>query len=101
MRQSPILQNSTDIITFNMFTKSNFKKVLRLLGYILLSFLLIYVVVFFFGSKLLSSGDPILYELTAAIFMGIIFWACNEVTSALEERIKILEKRIDDLENKE
>ncbi len=83
-----------------MFTKSNLKSILRLLAWILISFVIIYVIIFFFGHKLLSSGDPILYELTGAIFMGIILWLCNEVTTSLEAKVKALEKRIDDLENK-
>ncbi len=81
-----------------MFTKANLKRILRLLAWILISFLIIYVIVFFFGHKLLSSGDPILYELTGAIFMGIVLWACNEAVTALEARVKALEERIAKLE---
>jgi len=84
-----------------MFTKANLKRFLRLLAWILISFLIIYVIVFFFGHTLLSSGDPILYELTGAIFMGIVLWACNEVVTALEARVKSLEERIAKLEGKE
>lgn len=78
----------------------NRKMALHLLVSIGISFLVIYLFIFFGGWQLFEAGDPILYEIAAAIGIGIVVWLIYEVTVYYDARIKALEKRISELENK-
>ncbi len=80
--------------------KRNRKMVLHLLVSIGISFLVIYLFIFFGGWQLFEAGDPILYEIGAALGIGLIIWLIYEVTVYYDARMKELEKRILELENK-
>lgn len=82
----------------NYMKKQNLKRALHLLICIGASFLLIYLFVFFGGWQLFEAGDPILYEIAAAIGVGFIIWLMYEVSVQCDARIKALEKRISELE---
>ena len=76
------------------------KMLLHWLVSTVISYVVIYIFVFFGGWKLFESGDPILLEIAAAIAMGFIFWVIYEITKGQETKIKELEERIAALENK-
>lgn len=67
----------------------------------ILSFIVIYLVVFFGGWKLFESGNPILIEIGCAIILSIFVFLFSEKTTGFEKRIELLEKRINELENKQ
>ncbi len=79
--------------------KKKAKMLLRWLGAFILCFLTIYLIVFFGGWKLFESGDPILMEIGAALFLSIFFFAINEVLTMHEKKIKDLEEHIKKLED--
>lgn len=67
---------------------------------VLISFVVIYLFVFFGGWKLLESNDPIQLEIVAALALGFIFWIIYEIARGYEARLKELENRIEKLEKK-
>lgn len=67
---------------------------------ILISFIIIYLVVFFGGWRLFEPFDPIMIEIGVASVVGTIIFIVFEVTKALEIKINELEKRVIELENK-
>ncbi len=71
----------------------------HLLISIVLSFLFIYLAVFFGGWKLIESRDPILLEIAVSIIVGFIFWIIFELSKFYEMKLKELEERIRKLEN--
>lgn len=79
---------------------SKLKTILHLIICIVVSFLSIYLSVFFGGWKLIESGDPILLEIAVSIPAGFIVWIIFELSKAYETKIKELESRIKELENK-
>ena len=81
--------------------KDKIKLLLRWAGIFLLCFIVIYVFVFFGGWKLFESGDPILIEVGVAFVLSVFVSISNEVVTGLEKRVKSLEERINELENKE
>lgn len=74
------------------------KMLFHLFASVVISFVLIYLFVFFGGWKLLESGDPILLEIVAAVAMGFIFWVMFEIATSLEAKVAELEQRIAALE---
>ena len=80
--------------------KEKAKMFLRWLVTFVLCFVIIYLVVFLGGWKLLESGDPILTEAGIALILSVFVYAINEVTTKLYGRIKDLEERIKRLEDK-
>ena len=64
----------------------------------LLCFAVIYLIVFIGGWKLFESADPILIEIGAALILSVFVFAFVRVINELENRIKTLEKRLDDME---
>ena len=80
--------------------KDKLKSILRYLGTFALCFIAIYLVVFFGGWKLFESNDPILIELGVALILSIFIFAINEVLIKQDKKIKALEERISELENK-
>lgn len=81
--------------------KDKIKLLIRWAGIFLLCFIVIYVFVFFGGWKLFESGDPILIEVGVAFVLSVFVSIINEVITGLEKRVKSLEERINELENKE
>ncbi len=81
--------------------KDKLKSILRYLGTFILCFIVIYLVVFFGGAKLFESNDPILIELGVALILSIFIFAINEVLTKQDKKIKALEERIIELENKQ
>ena len=77
------------------------KRLLKWAGVFVLCFLVIYLIVFFGGWKLFESGDPILIEIGAALVLSIFLFAFGESIEALEKRVKTLEERLNQFENKE
>lgn len=71
---------------------------------ILVCFVIIFLYVFCGGWELFESGNPIKIELGASIILGSLFFVVintiYELEKQHEEKIKKLEKRIEELENK-
>ena len=78
--------------------KEKFKTMLRWFGWFAVCFLVIYLIVLFFGSKLFGNGDPILMEVGVALILSIFVFAGNEAVTELDKKVKTLEKRIEELE---
>lgn len=81
--------------------KDKIKLFLRWAAMFFLCFILIYLFVFFGGWKLFESGDPILIEVGVAFVLSFFVAIANEVTTGLEKRVKSLEERLNELENKQ
>ena len=79
---------------------NKFKSFLRWAGTFVIFFLVIYLTVFFGGWKLFNSGDPILIEIGVALVLSIFVFVINEIITALDKRVKALEARLNELENK-
>lgn len=71
---------------------------------ILAWFVIIFLYFFCGGWELLESGDPIKIELCISVILGTLFFVIIDIIYELEkqheEKIKKLEKRIAELENK-
>ncbi len=78
--------------------KQKFKTMLRWFGWFVICFLVIYLIVLFFGAKLFENGDPILIEVGVALILSIFVFAGNEAATELEKKVKALEERIEALE---
>ena len=81
--------------------KDKIKLLLRWVGIFLLCLIVIYLFVFFGGWKLFESGDPILIEIGFAFVLSIFVYTINEVVTGLEKKVKALEERLNELENKQ
>ena len=81
--------------------KDKLKLLLKWFGTFLICFIVIYLTVFFGGWKLFNSGDPILIEIGVALVLSIFVFVINEVITALDKRVKVLEERLNELENKQ
>ena len=79
--------------------KNKAKMLLRWLGFFLLCFLTIYLIVFFGGYRFFESGDPILIEIGVAFILSIFLFAIIEVQKLHETKIKALEERVKQLED--
>ena len=76
------------------------KMLLRLIGWFILCFLAIFLIVFFGAHKLFESGDPIQIEIGAAMILSVFMFGFSEVNRVNEEKIRALEERIAKLENR-
>lgn len=76
------------------------KQLLHLLICFVTTFICIYLTIFIGGWRLFQGGDPILLEIAASIVIGFIIWLIYELFIILKGEIKVLEKRIEDLESK-
>lgn len=83
-----------------MMKNQKVKMLIHFFASVCISFVLIYLFVFFGGWRLLESGDPILLEIVAAIAMGFVFWVMYEITKGYEAKLTELERRIEVLEGK-
>ena len=80
--------------------KLNWKAMLHLLIFIGASFIAIYLLVFVGGWKLIEAGDIISIEIAVSVIVGFVVWIIFEVTKLIESKINALEKRVEELENK-
>ena len=80
--------------------KLNWKMLLHLLICIGASFVAIYLLVFVGGWKLIEAGDIISIEIAVSVIVGFVVWLIFEVTKIIESKINALEKRVEELENK-
>lgn len=81
--------------------KHEIKLLLKWAGTFILCFIVIYLIVFFGGWKLFESGDPILIEVGIALILSIFVFIFNEIVTTLEKRVKSLEERLNEIENKQ
>ena len=81
--------------------KDKIKLLLKWAGIFILCFIVIYLFVFFGGWRLFESGDSILIEVGVALVLSFFVFVFNEVVTGLEKRVKSLEERINELENKQ
>lgn len=80
--------------------KTSWKSIHRLLGCIAAAFVLIYLLVFIGGWRLLESGDMVMIEIAVAVLVGIILWLFFEQARQYDERLRQLEERISELERR-
>lgn len=78
--------------------RKNRKTAKHLLFSIAFSFIVIYVLIFAGAEILFESGDPILLEIAAAIVIGVLITIIYEAKTDSDEKIRELEKRLDELE---
>ena len=78
--------------------KQKIKMILRMLICIVISFVFIYLMVFFGGWKLIESGDPVLIEIAVSVMVGILVWIIYEFSKYCKEKFDDLHKKIQDLE---
>lgn len=76
------------------------KVLLHFLLCFLSSFAAIYAFVFLGGWRLFEGGDPILLEIAAALGAAFLLLIIFEITSAVQSRMRELEKRITEIENR-
>lgn len=81
--------------------KDKIKLLLKWAGIFVLCFIVIYISVFLGGWKLFESGDPILIEVGVAYVLSFFVFAFNEIVTGLAKRVKSLEERLNELENKQ
>ena len=81
--------------------KDKLKLLLRWAVWFLICFIIIYLFVFFGGWKLFKSDNPILIEIGFAFVLSIFVYTINEVVTGLEKKVKALEERLNELENKQ
>lgn len=81
--------------------KNKLKSLFKWIVIFILCFVVIYLIVFFGGWKLFESNDPILIEIGVALILSVFIFAINEVLIKQENKIKSLEQRISELENKQ
>ena len=80
--------------------KTKIKNLLAWLSSIIISFIFIFLFIFFFGSKLFESGDVILQEVGVSIVIGSLVFLNIKINETNLDKIKELEKRVEELENK-
>ena len=81
--------------------KNKLKLLLKWAFVFLVCFIIIYLIVLFGGWKLFESGDIIFIEIGVALVLSVFVFAFLETVSLQEKKIKNLEKRIEELENKQ
>ena len=88
-----------------MKNKDFLRRLIILIGSIIVTFTFIYLFVFAGGWKLFESGDAIAIELGVSVVLGaligIILISIDKVVNNYDKKIADLEKRIEELEKKE
>jgi len=79
--------------------KSSFKMVLRMLLCVAISFVVIYMLVFFGGWRLIESGDVILIEIAVSVIVGILLWIIVEVEKHFEGKVAALTSEVEGLKS--
>ena len=80
--------------------KKYLKTLLRWAVWFVVCFICIYLIMFFGGWKLFESKDPILVEIGVALILSLFVSIINEVVTGLEKRIKRMEEKIKELEER-
>lgn len=78
--------------------KQKLKMILHLLICIFACFICIYAFIFVGGWRFFTSGDPLLMEIAASLWLGLIVWIIYEQSRAYEKKFLALEQRIAELE---
>ena len=80
--------------------KGTLKILLKWAVWFVVCFAVIYLIVFFGGWKLFESDDPIMIEIGVAWILSVFVAIISEVVTGLEKRIKCLEEKLKELEQK-
>ncbi len=80
--------------------KNKMKLLLKFVGVFVLCFIVIYLIMLFWGWRLIETENPILIEVVFAAILSVFLYSFGEAASALEKRVKALEERLKELENK-
>ncbi len=80
--------------------KNKLKSLIRWALVFAFCFLIIFLVVFFGGWKLFESGNPILIELGASFILSVFIFILLEVVDNLEKRVKVLEDKLNEFDDK-
>lgn len=75
------------------------KEILKFMLICVITFLLIYLLVFIGGWKLFESGNPILIEIGISILVGLILYTIYTINEDYKRKITELEKRLIKLES--
>ena len=78
--------------------KEKIKMILKWAVIFVICIMLIYLFVLVGGWKLFESGNPLLIEIGVALILSIFVFAFSETSNNLENKIKDLERRINELE---
>ncbi len=78
--------------------KSFLTRLLRFISGILITFTVVFAFTFCIGWKLLESQNILLFEIYISVLLGIVLFAVEEVVRVLEKRISNLEKQVADLQ---
>ena len=78
--------------------KEKIKMILKWAVIFVICLMLIYLFVLVGGWKLFESGNPLLIEIGVALILSIFVFAFSETSNNLENKIKDLERRINELE---
>ena len=78
--------------------KQAIKIALRMMLCIVISFVFIYLLVFFGGWKFIESGNPILIEIAISIVVGILLGIIVEFSRYCETRFNQMSTKIQELE---
>lgn len=81
--------------------RKNLLFVLKWAGCVIVSFLIIFLFVFFGGHKLFESGNQIFIEICVAVLVGSLASFTITLCESNNKKIQELEKRIETLERKE
>lgn len=81
--------------------KNKIKFLLKWAGIFVICFVVIYLIMFFWGWRWIETGDPILIEVVFAAILSIFVFVMVEGMTILEKRIKALEERLNELETKQ
>lgn len=75
------------------------KEILKFMLICVITFLLIYLLVFIGGWELFESGNPILIEIGISILVGLILYTIYTINEDYKRKITELEKRLIKLES--
>ena len=80
--------------------KQKIQMILRMLICIVISFVFIYLMVFFGGWKLIESGNPIFIEIAVSIIVGILLDIIVELSKHFEAKFDNMTAQIQELETR-
>ena len=98
-----IWYNENDKIMYGGWAKMRMQTIkiaLRMMLCVAISFVVIYLLVFFGGWKLIESGDPILIEFAVSVIVGILLGIIVEFSKYCETKFRQMSAKIQELENR-